>query len=105
MTEYWVKMDISRAEALRVLDELATPKSQLRTDLQKSKASARRALAKIGIEVAESSLPDRIRLPAPEQVAALRKEARALVARDKKPFGFAVLLAVFGAMPLTDDAD
>jgi hypothetical protein len=105
MAEYWVKMDISRRAALDVLDELATEKSELRRDLEKSKASARRALAERGIEVAESSLPDRIRLPAPDKVSALRTEARALVARDKKPFGFAVLLVVFGAMPLTDDAD
>lgn len=105
MTEYWVKMEISRETALGVLDELAKGGSALRTRLEASRASAKEALAEIGIEVAESSLPDPIRLPAPEQVSALRGHALAMVERDRKPFGFAVLLVVFGAMPLADDAD
>jgi hypothetical protein len=102
MTEYWVKVDISRQKALQVLDELADPKSQLRKDLQKSKRSAQAALSERGIEVATASLPDRIRLPAPEQVAALRTQARAIVARDRRPFGFFILAVCFGAMPLVD---
>ena len=52
-----------------------------------------------------SSLPDEIRLPAPEQVAAFRSQARALVAKDRKPFGFVILAVIFGAMPLVDGAD
>lgn len=102
MTEYWVKVDISRQKALQVLDELADPKSQLRKDLQKSKGSAKAALSERGIEVATASLPDRIRLPAPEQVADLRTQARAIVARDRRPFGFFILAVCFGAMPLVD---
>ena len=105
MTEYWVKMDISRETALSALGELAEEGSELRTNLKKSKASAKKALAAIGIEVAESSLPDPIDLPDPRQVYALAEHARAMVERDRKPFGFAVLLVVFGAMPLADDAD
>lgn len=105
MTEYWVKMEISREEALGVLDELATPESELRRRLEDGKASAKEALAEKGIEVAESSLPDEIVLPSPEQVAELRGQARAMVEKDKKPFGFAVLFVIFGAMPLVDDAD
>jgi hypothetical protein len=103
MTEYWVKVDISRRNALKVLDELANPRSKLRKDLQGSKRSALAALSARGIEVAEASLPDKIRLPAPEQVASLRREAQALVAKDKKPFGFLILAVCFGAMPLVDD--
>ena len=102
MTEYWVKVDISRQKALQVLDELADPKSQLRKDLQKSKRSAQAALSERGIEVATASLPDRIRLPAPEQVADLRTQARAIVAKDRRPFGFFILAVCFGAMPLVD---
>lgn len=102
MTEYWVKVDISRQKALQVLDELADSKSQLRKDLQKSKRSAQAALSERGIEVATASLPDRIRLPAPEQVADLRTQARAIVARDRRPFGFFILAVCFGAMPLVD---
>jgi hypothetical protein len=102
MTEYWVKVDISRQKALQVLDELADPRSQLRKDLQKSKRSAQAALSERGIEVATASLPDRIRLPAPEQVAALRTQARAIVAKDRRPFGFFILAVCFGAMPLVD---
>jgi hypothetical protein len=105
MTEYWVKMDISRQKALGVLDELADPKSQFRKELQRSRRSAKAALAKRGIEVSEASLPERIRLPAPEQVAAFRTQARATVARDRKPFGYAILFIVFGAMPLVDGAN
>lgn len=102
MTEYWVKVDISRQKALQVLDELADSKSQLRKDLQKSKRSAQAALSERGIEVATASLPDRIRLPAPEQVADLRTQARAIVAKDRRPFGFFILAVCFGAMPLVD---
>jgi hypothetical protein len=105
MTEYWVKVDISRQKALAVLDELADPKSKLRKDLQRSKRSAQAALSERGIEVATASLPDRISLPAPEQVAALRTHARAIVAKDRKPFGFFILAVCFGAMPLVDDAN
>jgi hypothetical protein len=105
MTEYWVKVDISRQKALAMLDELADPKSKLRADLQRSRRSAKAALAARGIEVAEASLPERIRLPAPERVAAYRTQTRALVAKDKKPFGFAVLVVIFGAMPLVDGAN
>jgi hypothetical protein len=105
MTEYWVKVDISRKNALAVLDELADPKSKLREDLQRSKTSAQAALAARGIEVAAASLPDKIRLPAPEKIAELKTHARALVAKDKKPFGFFVLASVFGAMPLVDGSD
>jgi hypothetical protein len=105
MTEYWVKMDISRREALKVLDELADPRSQLRKRLQASKRSALAALSEHGIEVAEASLPDKIRLPPPEAVAALRAQSRALIAKDRKPFGFLILAVCFGAMPLVDGAD
>jgi hypothetical protein len=105
MAEYWAKVDISRRDALKVLDELADPKSQLRKRLQGSKRSALAALAERGIEVSEASLPDRIRLPPPEQVAAFTRESRALVARDRKPFGFLILAVCFGAMPLVDGAD
>lgn len=102
MTEYWVKVDISRQKALQVLDELADPKSQLRKDLQRSKRSAQAALSERGIEVATASLPEKIRLPAPEHVASLRMQARAIVAQDRKPFGFFILAVCFGAMPLVD---
>lgn len=102
MTEYWVKVDISRQNALKVLDELANPKSKLRKELQGSKRSARAALSARGIEVAEASMPAKIRLPAPEQVASLRQEAQSLVRKDRKPFGFFILAVCFGAMPLVD---
>lgn len=105
MAEYWVKMDISRSAALKLLDELANPRSSVRRRLEKDPRSAQKVLAEHGIEVAESSFPAKIRLPAPEQVAAFRMQARALVARDRKPFGFLVLAVVFGAMPLVDGAD
>jgi hypothetical protein len=105
MTEYWVKMDISRREALKVLDELADPRSQLRKRLQASKRSALAALSEHGIEVAEASLPDKIQLPPPEAVAALRMQSRSLIAKDRKPFGFLILAVCFGAMPLVDGAD
>jgi hypothetical protein len=32
-------------------------------------------------------------------------QARALVAKDRKPFGFVILAVIFGAMPLVDGAD
>jgi len=102
MTEYWAKVDISRREALKVLVELADPSSQLRRRLQGSKRSALRALSEHGIEVSEASLPDKIRLPAPEQVAAFSMQARELVAKDRKPFGFIIIIVCFGAMPLVD---
>jgi hypothetical protein len=105
MPEYWVKVDISRRDALRMLDELADPKSELRKRLQASKRSALTTLAERGIDVAEASLPDKIRLPPPEHVAALRSHANALIAKDRKPFGFLVLAVCFGAMPLVDGAD
>jgi hypothetical protein len=102
MTEYWAALEISRREALSVLKELAEPKSQLRKDLQKSKRSAQGALAKHHIYVASASLPDRIRLPAAEDVADLRARAQALVGKDRKPFGWWILAVVFSAMPLVD---
>ena len=54
MTEYWVKMDINRQQALKMLDELADARSKLRKDLQRSRRSAQKALADRGIEVAAS---------------------------------------------------
>jgi hypothetical protein len=104
MTEYWVKVDISRRDALRVLDELSKPRSALRNRLQKSKRSALTTLSDLGIEIAEASMPDRIRLPPPEQCAAFRDQAKTLVARDRRPFGFVIIILMFGAMPLVDDA-
>ena len=105
MTEYWVRIEISRRDALKTLDELADPRSKLRRQLQSSKRSALRALAERGIEVAEASLPDKITLPPPEQIAELKSHALRLVAKDRKPFGFFVLAACFGAMPLVDAPD
>ena len=105
MAEYWVRMDISRSAALKTLEELANPKSKLRRDLERNKQSARKALAAKGIDVSEDSLPDTIKLPAPEQIATLRLQARAMVASDRRPFGFFILAVVFGAMPLVDGAD
>ena len=102
MTEYWARVDISRTQALRVLNELANPRSKLRRDLERSKASAQKALAGIGIEVSTSSLPARIRLPAPEKVADLRAHAQSLVRKDRRPFGWFILAVVFSAMPLVD---
>jgi hypothetical protein len=105
MAEYWVRMDISRSAALKTLEELSNPKSKLRRDLEKSKQSARKALAAKNIDVSEDSLPDVIKLPPPEQIATLRLQARAMVASDRRPFGFFILAVVFGAMPLVDGAD
>lgn len=105
MAEYWVRMDISRSAALKTLEELANPKSKLRRDLERSKQSARKALAARGIDVSEDSLPDVITLPAPEQIATLRMQARAMVGRDRRPFGFFILAAVLGAMPVVDGAE
>jgi hypothetical protein len=105
MTEYWVKVDISRRDALKTLDELADPRSKLRRQLQSSKRSALRALAERGIDVAEASLPDKITLPPPEEIAQLKRHALRLVAKDRKPFGFFVIAACFGAMPLVDAPD
>jgi hypothetical protein len=105
MAEYWVAMDISRSAALKTLEELADPKSKLRRDLEKSKQSARKALAARNIYISEDSLPDVIKLPAPEQIATLRMQARAMVGRDRRPFGFFILAAVLGAMPVVDGAD
>jgi len=102
MTEYWAKVDISRRDALKTLDELADPRSKLRRQLQSSKRSALRALAERGIEVSEASLPDKITLPPPEEIAELKRHALRLVAKDRRPFGFFVLAACFGAMPLVD---
>ena len=102
MAEYWAKVDISRSQALKVLDELANPRSQLRKRLQGSKRSALTALAEHGIEVSEASLPDKIRLPPPEEVAAFARQSRSLIARDRKPFGFLIIVVCFGAMPLVD---
>jgi hypothetical protein len=103
--EYWAKVSISREDALSMLDQLARKKSKLRTDLERSKESALAALSAKGIEVNAAALPSRIRLPAPEKVAVLREQAVAVIARDRKPFGFVVLAVVFGAMPLVDGAD
>jgi hypothetical protein len=105
MAEYWVRMDISRSAALKTLEELSNPKSKLRRDLERSKQSARKALAAKNIDVSEDSLPDKIVLPAPEQIAELRLQARAMVASDRRPFGFFILAVIFGAMPLVDGAD
>jgi len=101
VTEYWVRIEISRRDALKTLDELADPRSKLRRQLQSSKRSALRALAERGIEVAEASLPEKITL----QIAELKSQALRLVAKDRKPFGFFVLAACFGAMPLVDAPD
>jgi hypothetical protein len=105
MAEYWVAMDISRTAALKMLAELADEKSKLRRDLQRSKESARKALAERNIYVSQDSLPDQIRLPSAEHVAALRMQARTMVGSDRRPFGFFVLGAVLGAMPVVDGAD
>jgi hypothetical protein len=105
MAEYWVRMDISRSAALRMLAELADPKSKLRKDLERNKQSARKALAARGIDISEDSLPDVIKLPDPEQIGALRLQARAMVGSDRRPFGFFILAAVLGAMPVVDGAD
>jgi hypothetical protein len=105
MAEYWVRIDISRSAALKMLGELADPKSKLRRDLERSKQSARKALAARGIEISEESLPAKIRLPAPEHVAALRMQARALGPPNQQPLGFFILGAVLGAMPVVDAAD
>jgi len=102
MTEYWAALEISRREALSVLKELADPSSQLRKDLQRGKRSAQAALAKHHIYVATASLPDRVRLPAAEDIADLRARAQALVGKDRGPFGWWVLAVVFSAMPLAD---
>jgi hypothetical protein len=105
MTEYWAALNISRTEALDVLKELATQGSQLRKDLHKSKRSAQAALAAHNIYFASASLPDRIRLPEPGDVAQVRAAARALVAKDRRPFGWWILAVVFSAMPVVDCAD
>ena len=105
MAEYWVRMDISRSAALKMLAELADPKSKLRRDLERNKQSARKALAAHNIDISEDSLPETIRLPAPEHIAALRMQARAMVGSDRRPFGFFILAAILGAMPVVDGAD
>jgi hypothetical protein len=105
MAEYWVRMDISRSAALKMLAELADPKSKLRRDLERNKQSARKALAERNIDISEDSLPDVIRLPDPELVRALRMQAQAMVGSDRRPFGFFILGVVLGAMPVVDGAD
>ena len=38
----------------------------------------------------------------PEEVAAFARQSRSLIARDRKPFGFLIIVVCFGAMPLVD---
>jgi hypothetical protein len=102
MAKYKAEVDIDQERAIAVLDELATDGSPLREALEESKGSAQRALKEIGISVPQSSLPDEIKLPPPEQVAALRDLARGMVERGWWPFGWFVLATVFSAMPVVD---
>jgi hypothetical protein len=104
MAKYWVRLDISREDALTMLDELATPGHGLRTRLEGGKRSAKTVLRERGIRV-WAGLPDPIVLPPADEIRQLHTHARTLMERDRQPFGFYVLSAVFGAMPLVDGAD
>ena len=102
MARYEVKLDIERDAAARLLQKLANADDPLRAELERGKQQAHEALKREGIEVSLDSLPDRINLPPASKVADFHTRVSSLVERDAQPFGFALLVVVFGAMPLVE---
>jgi len=100
MPKYQATLDISRAKALEILEDLATEGHQSRTKLERD---ADGTLKGWGITVHEG-LPKSVKLPSPETVQKVYEAAKAIDA-EKQPFGYFILAVTFGAMPLVDGAD
>jgi hypothetical protein len=95
---YEVTLNITREDARDVIKRLIHDE-EFRAQFE---AQPRETLAEVGIEVGDATLPEQVTLP---DRAAMRLfldllETRGLASESASPFGFALLILAFGAMPV-----
>jgi hypothetical protein len=95
---YQIKVNITRADAREVIRRLIEDddfRERFETD-------TRAVLAENGIDVESETLPEGVRLPAPEAIEDFLDllDNRGLVPETASPFGFALMILAFGAMPV-----
>jgi hypothetical protein len=95
---YEITLNITRGDARDVIERLIHD-DEFRAQFE---AEPRETLSKLGIEVGETTLPEQVTLP---DRAAMRLfldllETRGLASESASPFGFALLILAFGAMPV-----
>jgi putative modified peptide len=92
-----VRVNIGRADAHDVIQKLIDDdefRARFETDTHA-------VLAEVGIDVDPEALPDEVTLPAKEDIEEfLRLLNERIVPETASPFGFALMIFAFGAMPV-----
>ena len=98
---YDIRLNITRERARGLINRLVhEPNFRERFE-----ADTLAVLSEYGIEVSPESLPRRVRLPEPDAIEAFLSLLETRIAPEPaSPFGAAVLVLAFGAMPVVDGA-
>jgi hypothetical protein len=94
---YEIRVNLTRERARQLIVRLAE-EPDFR---ERFEADARRVLAEYDIQVGAETLPDPVRLPPPDAIREYLSLLETRIAPETaSPFGIAVVVLAFGAMPL-----
>ncbi len=92
-----IRVDITRADAHALIEQLIND-AEVRARFE---SNPRQLLKRHGIDVPAEALPEEITLPPKESIEEfLTLLNEKLVPEQASPFGFALLILAFGAMPV-----
>jgi putative modified peptide len=92
-----ITVAITRAEAHALIEQLCTD-DEVRAEFE---TNTREVLERNGISVPEEAMPESVTLPPKEDIEEfLTLLNEKLVPEQASPFGFALLILAFGAMPV-----
>jgi hypothetical protein len=92
-----IRVDITRAQAHELIEKLIDDEG-FRNEFE---TNTWEVLKQHGIDCKPEALPEEVRLPAPEDIRAfLTVLNERIVPEQASPFGFALMILAFGAMPL-----
>jgi hypothetical protein len=93
-----IRVDITRAQAHELIEKLITDEGGFRSEFE---TNTWEVLKRHGIDCEREALPEEITLPAPEDIQAfLTVLNERIVPEEASPFGFALMILAFGAMPV-----
>lgn len=95
---YLIFAPISRQDALALMKDLATDENFRKAFEERTSE----VLREHGIIVGEGTLPERVTLPSPEAIKEfiVLLEQKGLASETASPFGLALMILAFGAMPV-----
>ncbi len=93
-----IRVNITRERAQQLIEKLITDDGGFRSEFE---TNTWEVLKEHGIDCEPEALPEEVTLPAPEDIRAfLDVLNERVVPEEASPFGFALMILAFGAMPV-----